>query len=407
MILNVKNIGKIKEAEIDISSITLICGTNSTGKSTIAKSLFSIFNGLSNTSTQIAEERKYDFDYIMDILKVVGDVSDENIENIKKSIAISDSKEKSIKNILDKYLDRDSLKELILERFVASISVGDDDILTEIINRRLNAEFDNQINNIYNDEEGIIQLTINDKSSNTNKISRFIIKDNKVKKIENNIDLKSEAIYIDDFKLIENIVADEYGPKSKRRPSVNHTGHLENIIKETSENHVIRNIINNNYFKKILNEICPGDIYISKESNKYEYRPVGTDKSLSVRNVAEGLKNFIMMKLLISKETLLNNGVLILDEPEIHLHPEWQLKFAELIVIINKYLSTHILINTHSPYFLNAIEVYSKKYDVENTKYYLSEIDGSIEDVSNEIYKVYDKLASPLQILESEEYSGD
>ena len=194
---------------------------------------------------------------------------------------------------------------------------------------------------------------------------------------------------------------------SKRRPSVNHTGHLENIIKETSENHVIRNIINNNYFKKILNEICPGDIYISKESNKYEYRPVGTDKSLSVRNVAEGLKNFIMMKLLISKETLLNNGVLILDEPEIHLHPEWQLKFAELIVIINKYLSTHILINTHSPYFLNAIEVYSKKYDVENTKYYLSEIDGSIEDVSNEIYKVYDKLASPLQILESEEYSGD
>ena len=99
MILNVKNIGKIKEAEIDISSITLICGTNSTGKSTIAKSLFSIFNGLSNTSTQIAKERKYDFDYMMDILKVVGDVSDENIENIKKSIAISGSKEKSIKNI--------------------------------------------------------------------------------------------------------------------------------------------------------------------------------------------------------------------------------------------------------------------------------------------------------------------
>ena len=67
-------------------------------------------------------------------------------------------------------------------------------------------------------------------------------------------------------------------------------------------------------------------------------------------------------------------GVIILDEPEIHLHPEWQLLFAELIVLLHKEFGLHILLNTHSPYFLNAIEVYSAKYQVaDKCKYYLTE----------------------------------
>lgn len=61
---------------------------------------------------------------------------------------------------------------------------------------------------------------------------------------------------------------------------------------------------------------------------------------------------------------LTENSVLILDEPDIYLHPEWQLLFAELIVFVNKYLNIHFLINTHSPYFLNAIEVYASKYSI-------------------------------------------
>ena len=63
----------------------------------------------------------------------------------------------------------------------------------------------------------------------------------------------------------------------------------------------------------------------------------------------------------------------ILDEPEIHLHPEWQLLFAELIVLLQKEFDVHILLNSHSPYFLNAIEVYSAKYGIDDRcKYYLA-----------------------------------
>ena len=98
--------------------------------------------------------------------------------------------------------------------------------------------------------------------------------------------------------------------------------------------------------------------------------------------------------------------IVILDEPEIHLHPEWQLVFAELIVLIHKEFGIHVLLNTHSPYFLNAIEVYAVKHGIDDKcKYYLASSNAevsNIEDVTNNIEAIYSKLARPLQDLENE-----
>ena len=85
--------------------------------------------------------------------------------------------------------------------------------------------------------------------------------------------------------------------------------------------------------------------------------------------------------------------------------------FAELIVLIQKEFGVHILLNTHSPYFLNAIEVYSTKHGVDEVcKYYLASVINDysyIEDVTNNIEKIYSKLARPLQELENERYQND
>lgn len=42
---------------------------------------------------------------------------------------------------------------------------------------------------------------------------------------------------------------------------------------------------------------------------------------------------------------------------------KWQLLFAELIVLIQKEFNLHVLLNTHSPYFLRVIQVYSAQYE--------------------------------------------
>ncbi len=44
MKLHLKNVGKVRSAAIEINGITVIAGENNTGKSTVGKALFSVFN---------------------------------------------------------------------------------------------------------------------------------------------------------------------------------------------------------------------------------------------------------------------------------------------------------------------------------------------------------------------------
>ena len=77
---------------------------------------------------------------------------------------------------------------------------------------------------------------------------------------------------------------------------------------------------------------------------------------------------------------------------------------AEIIVLLQREMGLHILINTHSPYFLRAIDVFSKKYETgDSVKYYLSynEKDSSkMKDVTLSISEIYKVLTEPLQRIE-------
>ena len=71
-------------------------------------------------------------------------------------------------------------------------------------------------------------------------------------------------------------------------------------------------------------------------------------------------------------------------------------------------MKLHILTNTYSPYFLRAIEIFSRKYDAEDTtKYYLAYNDGDnarVKDVTLNTSEIYKELSDPLQRLENEGY---
>ena len=172
------------------------------------------------------------------------------------------------------------------------------------------------------------------------------------------------------------------------------------------------NILNEEKLSKIeekLNKIVDGK-FLKKDFGVYFYRNK-SGKEINIKNLSTGFKVFSIIKLLIQNNQLSENGTIILDEPEIHLHPEWQLKFAELIVLLQKEFGMHILLTTHSPYFLNAIEVFSERHKIEDKcKYYVAENEGNssiIKDLTGNTREIYRKLARPIQDLENIRYSSD
>ena len=112
-----------------------------------------------------------------------------------------------------------------------------------------------------------------------------------------------------------------------------------------------------------------------------------------------------MLKLLLERGILKEKDVLILDEPEIHLHPEWQIKYAEIIVLLQKKFDLSILVTTHSRDFFEAIDLYSKIYAVyDKCNFYLSQnIDGKIEfmNVNEDTSEIYKHLVNPSRLLDN------
>jgi len=413
--LTINNIGKLKNAEVEINGITVIAGENNTGKSTVGKSLWALFNGLYKINEQIFLEK---LDNIEDVLEKFYRTETNDFTTFRNYMdKVRDFRRKIYSNRDWLDFDENKLKEKIRVLFGNDIEMEDIDelsdeilqvinieeekIIQRIIQNRLRNEFNGQINNLYSSSIGELILEIKKK--------KFEVKIFNEKVEKTNIDgfLNTEALYIDTPDVVDSVGNIYFGNRS-----VNHKEQLEVKISDITpkEEDIITEVDNEEKLKKIYSELDKiiGGKFIKKDFRKISYIEENSKIELNIRNLSTGIKTFVILKILLDNGSLKKNGTIILDEPEIHLHPEWQIKFAELIVLLQKEFGMHILLTTHSPYFLEAIEVYSKKYEiVEKCKYYLSENKNnfsSIKDVTNDLEKIYKKLAAPFQKLEDIEY---
>ena len=119
-----------------------------------------------------------------------------------------------------------------------------------------------------------------------------------------------------------------------------------------------------------------------------------------------GIKQIGIIQLLLLNNKLKKGSYLIIDEPEVNLHPEWQFKFAEILVLLAKELDITIYLNSHSPMFIEAIDAFTEYYDItDDINYYLTEFDGvekynfkKIE--SYELYKIYNNLGNAYDLID-------
>lgn len=98
-------------------------------------------------------------------------------------------------------------------------------------------------------------------------------------------------------------------------------------------------------------------------------------QSYPLKEVATGIKSFALIQSLLLKGRLSKNTLLIIDEPEAHLHPQWVVEYARMITLLNKELGVRFLLATHSPKLVQTLYLLAEDDDQEEPtlKFYLSE----------------------------------
>ena len=77
------------------------------------------------------------------------------------------------------------------------------------------------------------------------------------------------------------------------------------------------------------------------------------DKKIDIEWLSSGEKNdFVMFYRLIFNTA--KNGIILIDEPEISLHIEWQEEYLDRLIDICKMNGVQALVATHSPNIVNG-----------------------------------------------------
>jgi predicted ATPase len=115
-------------------------------------------------------------------------------------------------------------------------------------------------------------------------------------------------------------------------------------------------------------------------------------QDIKIINTAMGIKYFGILQVLSDKNHLYEGQILMLDEPEVHLHPKWQLELAKIIVyLVSK--GVKIIVNSHSPYMIEALQRYAQKENISNN-FYLAQDNKIVQDTQS-LSKIFAKLSEP------------
>ncbi len=397
--------------------------------------LFSLFNALSNVEEKIRDERLKEIETTnrmilrnnlsevnsikrpisYSIYTVARNINQSIQEKIYENGLVDDQEiSKAVEDTLEKFLHisvekRGEYWNVMVDDMVKNIieilNLPEENIVLEIISRYFNNVFHAQISPLLTekDEETILTLEIKGKKQT------LIFLNNMCNEYISNVGLTHKAIYIDNPFIIDELS----GVRINTRNVINES--LIDLLTDSFEGNIMDGVIESVRVKekmgdiyKKLQEVVDGDIILNQSAEEFYLKKEGFTEPIALNNLSTGMKSFTIIKMLLENGSLKEKDVVILDEPEIHLHPQWQIVYAELIVLLQKYFDLSVVVTTHSPYFVDALNLFSYKYGTENkVNYYLSETEGDtviMNRVTDNLELIYQKMASPIQMLDTLRY---
>lgn len=410
MKLSLKDFGPIDTAEIDIGKITVIGGENATGKSTTSKILYCFLRANSQKRQSITCE--YIVNLIKDELRYIQRYlrnhasSDIQFNDLQRKLTQNNDNFNIILDIYDEIkerIDEEDLDDEEIDEVEGRLSPIDD--LIEIVEDNGNPLYVSIMKKLLKDEfstadfNGIFRIN----GEYKNKPFDFNI-DFEDNDLSSDDVFKSEGwftlndiYYIDSFSILD---LDQNLGLNDSEHAIFLTNNLKKEADESDDlfdDKVNENIIS---LENEINKIINGEFLY--ENGELTYSPKNGEKC-RMKNTASGIKQVGIIQLLLNNRKLKEDSFLVIDEPEVNLHPSWQVKFAGVLALLVKNLNVSLYINSHSPVFIEAIDAWAYYYDLtEDTKYYLSEksmdkkgFNNIFEVDSEELYKIYDNLGNP------------
>ena len=473
MQIKLENIGIVKNSSIALNGLTVITGKNNSGKSTVGKTLYALLDSVSNISEKFEKDKcnyiKKTLDEIgedlhfLRLIKVYNKALNKKLLDEKSFVQVwtsgkyhelvnSGELELFIREAIHQLKQFDIKKDLVtkeVREFIAHFyQEANEKIQTELIaqefhdaifrmeelletikrdpqqiayrkesiNQTLQKEFAGQIQPIKGQSgPSSIMLSENDK------IYFHITVENNC--IENNTEnqfkpVQYKKVYlIDDPFILDNLERDRrlnqlfFNSEESLLNSghiLSHNDKLRLTLTESKQQSIFEQTVLNDKLKNIrekIDQLLPGTFELSSEGRYYVQNGV----KLQISNLATGSKMFSIIKILLDKGELGDSTMLILDEPEAHLHPMWQNAFAEIIVLLVKELKLNVLLTTHSPNFVLALDAYMRKYRLEEkSNFYQTQIleDGFVQyncmdDDIGKIYEDFLQYLSEVKMLRS------
>lgn len=402
--LKIENYHSISKADIALNGITVLAGINGCGKSTLARWLYYIVKGANGYDQNLFEDYRTDMDeivsqyittqkdvyYYPNLNKILGKAKGEIINSTYTDLESFDKIEKIV-------LDMTSHFSKTVRNIYISMNNDYKIRLLKYLNiERKNGETDDEmLKNFFAEKTSEIKETskyylnlkdrrpikrffehINFYYTESDFPSVMSFKEDGVEIFNNEnigtiLGLKT-AIYVDTPMSVNAVSNNPLWEEFRT--------YLQNKVSSTKNNEVAQRLL-----ARIRN-IAGGSVIDEEDffgDKELSFKRASDNLTIKLEQMATGIKSFAYLDRLLEYGYLTQGNILILDEPEAHLHPQWIVEFARMLVKIHKETGLFIMLASHDPDMVSAIRYIAEKEDVlDDTTFYLAEQDKNAETFS-------------------------